>query len=146
VGVDLGESSRYGLWLHVFAAVVIGGGLLWFFHDGDVDFVLVAVIALAYMAIGDGLMRSGWIVLGAWGILQTAQHFAAKWSTAGDVLFYFFPFPFFPFQEPSFEEEATSAHEWVGILMFIAAGLLFMAVALLLARRRRDTVPVGELI
>ncbi|HKO21590.1 MAG TPA: hypothetical protein VJX91_02985 [Candidatus Eisenbacteria bacterium] len=146
VGVDLGEATRYGLWLHVVAAVVIGGGLLWFFHSSDVDFILVAVIALAYMAIGDGLVRSSWIVLGAWGILQTAQHFAAKWSTAGDVLFYFFPFPFFPFQEPSFEEEATSAHEWVGILMFVAAGLLFMAVALLLARRRRDTVPAAELI
>jgi hypothetical protein len=55
VGIDLGESSYYGLWLHVAAGLVIGGGLLWFFHDGDVDFILVAVLALAYMAIGDGL-------------------------------------------------------------------------------------------
>ena len=104
VGIDLGESSYYGLWLHVAAGLVIGGGLLWFFHDGDVDFILVAVLALAYMAIGDGLARSSWIVLGAWGLLQTAEHFAAKWSSVGDILFYFLPFPFFPFQEPSFEE------------------------------------------
>ena len=72
VSLDLGESSRYALWLHVVAGLVIGGGLLWFFHDGDVDFILVAVVALAYMAIGDGLGRSSWIVLGAWGILQSA--------------------------------------------------------------------------
>jgi hypothetical protein len=87
VGIDLGESSNYGLWLHVAAGLVIGGGLLWFFHDGDVDFILVAVVALAYMAIGDGLARSSWIVLGAWGLLQTAEHFAAKWSSVGTSLF-----------------------------------------------------------
>jgi hypothetical protein len=145
VGVDLGESSRYGLWLHVVAGVVVGGGLLWFFHDGDVDFVLVAIVALAYMAIGDGLMRSSWTVLGAWGILQTAEHFAAKWSTIGDVFFFFLPFPFFPFQDGSFDEQ-PAAHEWAGALVFVAAGLVFVAIALMLAQRRRDTVPAAELI
>ncbi len=145
VGVDLGESSYYGLWLHVVAGLVIGGGLLWFFHDGDVDFILVAVLALAYMAIGDGLTRSSWIVLGAWGLLQTAEHFAAKWSSVGDVLFFVFPVPFFPFEEPSFEE-TSQAHEWVGPLVFAAAGLLFIAVALFLARRGRGTVPAAGLL
>jgi hypothetical protein len=146
VGIDLGESSYYGLWLHVAAGLAIGGGLLWFLHDGDVDFILVAVLALAYMAIGDGFARSSWIVLGAWGLLQAAEHFATKWSTVGDFLFYFLPFPLFPFQEASFEEKATSAHEWVGPLVFVAAGLLFMAVALFLARRRRDNVPGAGLL
>jgi hypothetical protein len=146
VGVDLGESSYYGLWLHVAAGLVIGGGLLWFFHDGDVDFILVAVLALAYVVIGDGLARSSWIVLGAWGLLQTAEHFAAKWSSVGDFLFYFFPFPFFPFQEPSFEEEVSSAHEWAGPLVFVAAGLVFTALALTLARRRRETIPAAGVL
>jgi hypothetical protein len=146
VGVDLGESSYYGLWLHVAAGLVIGGGLLWFFHDGDVDFILVAVLALAYVVIGDGLARSSWIVLGAWGLLQTAEHFAAKWSSVGDFLFYFFPFPFFPFQEPSFEEEVSSAHEWAGPLVFVAAGLVFIALALTLPRRRRETIPAAGVL
>ena len=146
VGVDLGESSYYGLWLHVAAGLVIGGGLLWFFHDGDVDFILVAVLALAYVVIGDGLARSSWIVLGAWGLLQTAEHFAAKWSSVGDFLFYFLPFPFFPFQEPSFEEEVSSAHEWAGPLVFVAAGLVFIALALTLARRRRETIPAAGVL
>ena len=146
VGVDLGESSYYGLWLHVAAGLVIGGGLLWFFHDGDIDFILVAVLALAYVVIGDGLARSSWIVLGAWGLLQTAEHFAAKWSSVGDFLFYFFPFPFFPFQEPSFEEEVSSAHEWAGPLVFVAAGLVFTALALTLARRRRETIPAAGVL
>jgi len=82
------------------------GGCSGSFHDGDFDFILVAVLALAYMPIGDGFARSSWIVLGAWGLLQAAEHFAAKWSTVGDFLFYFLPFPFFPFQEGPFEETA----------------------------------------
>jgi hypothetical protein len=147
VGIDFSESRRYGLWLHVAAGATIGGGLLWFFHDGDADFILVAVLALAYMVIGDGLARSSWIVLGAWGLLQTAEHFAAKWSSVGDVLFFVFPIPFFPFEQPSFEEgESGAAHEWVGPLVFVAAGVLFIALALTLARRRRDTVPAAELL
>ncbi len=146
VGIDLGESSRYGLWLHVVAGLTIGGGLLWFFHDGTTDFLLVAVLALAYMAIGDGLARSSWIVLGAWGFLQTAEHFAAKWSTSGEILFFFFPFPLFPFQQPTFEEDgSTGRHEWAGPLVYAAAGLVFMVLALLLARRRRGAVPAAEL-
>ena len=124
----------------VFLSVAVGIDL------GDVDFILVAVIALAYMAIGDGLARSSWIVLGAWGLLQTAEHFAAKWSSVGDFLFFFLPFPFFPFQQPSFQEEVTSAHEWAGPLVFVAAGRLFMTVALFLAQRRRDNVRAAGLL
>jgi hypothetical protein len=90
-------------------------------------------------------MRSSWTVLGAWGILQTAEHFAAKWSTIGDVFFFFLPFPFFPFQDGSFDEQ-PAAHEWAGALVFVAAGLVFVAIALMLAQRRRDTVPAAELI
>jgi hypothetical protein len=145
--VDLGEPSYYGLWLHVAAGLALGGGLLWFFHDGDADFILVAILALAYIVIGDGLVRSSWIVLGAWGMLQTAEHFAAKWSSAGDVLFFFFPFPVFPFQQASFEDDGLGAtHEWVGPLVFAAAGLVFIVLGLVLARRRRGTIPAAELL
>jgi len=95
VAMDFGETRPYGFWLHVAAGLAIGGGLLWFFHDGDWDWILVAIAGLLYVAVGDRLVRSSWVVLGAWGILQTAAHFAAKWSA--DILafslgaFYLFP-------------------------------------------------------
>jgi len=60
--------------------LTIGGGLLWFFHDGDWEWILVAIAGLLYVAVGDRLLRSSWVVLGGWGILQAAAHFAAKWS------------------------------------------------------------------
>src|SRR4030095_9799170 len=49
------ESRPYGFWLHAVAGLTIGGGLLWFFHDGTFEWILVAVVVVAYMAIGDGL-------------------------------------------------------------------------------------------
>ena len=145
IGVDLTESRPYGFWLHVVAGLTIGGGLLWLFHDGTFDWILVAVVALAYMAIGDGLARSSWIVLGAWGFLQTVEHFADRWSDIGQSLYFFLPFFFFPFGV-SFEEDSSQDHQWIGALIFVAAGLFFIALALYFARRRRDTVKAAELL
>ena len=78
VGYDSGGSRIYGFWLHVVAGLTIGGGLLWFFHDGDWDWVVVGVAALAYILLGDRLLRSSWVVLAAWGLLQVTTHFAGE--------------------------------------------------------------------
>jgi hypothetical protein len=55
---DGGESLVSGFWLHVASGLAIGGGLLWFFHDGDVDWIVAGLAGLAYIAIGDRLARS----------------------------------------------------------------------------------------
>lgn len=148
VVVDFADARPYGFWLHVAAGLAIGGGLLWFFHDGDWDWILVAIAGLVYVTLGDRLMRSSWVVLGAWGILQTAGHFAAKWSE--DVLalsftaFYLFPF----LLAAAFDETATNPadHPWAAALVFALTGWLFLLIALVLARRRREAVPGAELL
>jgi hypothetical protein len=139
---DAGESRVSGFWLHVASGLAIGGGLLWFFHDGDLDWILIGLAGLAYIAIGDRLGRSSWVVLGAWGLLQTATHFASKWS---DVFEGFFPFSFlfFPFSGFSGPSEE---HRWAGPLVYAGFGLLFFALALSVARRRRGVTPGAELI
>ncbi|MEO8291421.1 MAG: hypothetical protein ABI649_10560, partial [Gaiellaceae bacterium] len=140
-----GESRVNGFWLHVVAGLTIGGGFLWFFHEGDLDWILVGAAGLAYVALGDRLARSSWIVLGAWGMLQAASHFATKWSAIGEG---FFPIPYlFPFVF-SFEGGYSESHrhEWLGPLIFAALGVVFLGLALLLARRRRDTIPAAELL
>jgi hypothetical protein len=146
---DVGGPPPGAFWLHVVSGLTIGGGLLWFFHDSDFDWILVAIAGLAYVAIGDRLWRSSWIVLGAWGLLQTASYFADKWS-GSEIAFEFFPigvllFPFFAFGE-DFAVTGTDEHRWIGPLIYVALGLVFFALALLLARRRRDRVPAAELI
>jgi hypothetical protein len=148
VAVDFADARPYGLWLHVVAGVTIGGGLLWFFHDGDWDWILVAIAGLVYLAVGDRLLRSSWVVLGAWGILQTAGHFAAKWSS--DVLaitfaaFYLFPF----LLAEAFDEtgEGRADHPWAAALVFALTGALFVLIGFVIARRRRQAVAGAELL
>jgi hypothetical protein len=144
---DAGESRVSGFWLHVASGLAIGGGLLWFFHDGDFDWVIVGLAGLAYIAIGDRLARSSWIVLGAWGLLQTATYFADKWS---DFTASFFPltillFPFFFFPEiGDFSQQPE--HRWLGPVIYALFGVLFFAIAVMIARRRRATTPGADLI
>lgn len=145
-GMDARGSTVRAFWVHVVAGLTIGGGLLWFFHEGDLDWALVALAGLIYVAVGDRLVRSSWVVLGAWGILQSTAHYADKWSDVGEV--FFFPFYFlFPFSL-TFDVEygRDSGHEWAGPLVFAGVGLILIAIALLLARRRRVVVPAAELL
>jgi hypothetical protein len=141
IAVDDGPSRPFGFWLHVAAGLAIGGGLLWFFHDGDFDWIVIAVIGLLYIALGHRLGRSSWVVLAGWGMLQTASHFAEKWSSFSD----FFLFPLFPFVAlAGFDGEAEHhAHEWAGPVTFAVTGLVFIAVGLWLARRSRS--PLAEI-
>jgi len=141
LGADAGESKVNGFWLHVVSGLTIGGGLLWFFHDGDFDFIVMAIAGLLYIALGDRLLRSSWVVLGAWGILQTASHYAEKWSDVSEFFAFFYVFPF---SDPF--DEGYSGRKWIGPLVFTLTGAVFIGIALLLARRRRDGVPAAELL
>jgi hypothetical protein len=145
VGYDSGGSRIYGFWLHVVAGVTIGGGLLWFFHGGDWDWIVIGIVALLYIALGDRLMRSSWVVLAAWGLLQVTTHFAAKWAAVS--AFSFFPvslvlFPFVGFN--SFEQQHD--RPWLAPLSYAILGLVFIVIAQQLARSRRETIPAAELI
>jgi MFS family permease len=142
IAADDGPSRPFGFWLHVAAGLAIGGGLLWFFHDGDFDWIVIAVIALVYVVLGNRLGRSSWVVLAAWGMLQTASHFADKWSSFSD--FYLFPlFPFIALAEFDGEYGEHHAHEWTGPVTFAVTGLVFIAIAIFLARRSRP--PLAEI-
>lgn len=145
IAVDDGPSRPFGFWLHVAAGLAIGGGLLWFFHDGDFDWIVIALIGLGYIALGDRLGRSSWVVLAGWGILQTAGHFADKWSdvaaAGGFLLFPLFPFVLLSGLDGGFEEH--HAHQWAGPVVVAIAGLLFIALGLYYARRSRP--PIAEI-
>jgi hypothetical protein len=140
-GMDAGGSQIRAFWVHVVAGLTIGGGLLWFFHDGYVDWTLVAVAGLIYIALGDRLLRSSWVVLGAWGLLQSAAFYADKWSELGGALL--FPF-FFPFGLLFGGEGGGEGRPWAAPIVFAVVGLLFIGIALRLARRRRDLIPGAE--
>jgi hypothetical protein len=139
LAVDAGQ-REYGFWLHVSAGLAIGGGLLWFFHSSDLDWIFVAIAGLVYIALADRFVRSSWAVLGAWGLLQTTTHFAAKWaSTDFFPFYYFFPFAFLTLGDGGFEEE--SSHLWAGPLAYGVLAFVLIAIGLFLVRRRRALPP-----
>ena len=148
VAVDVADARPYGFWLHVVAGLTVGGALLWFFHDGDWEWILVAIAGLLYVAVGDRLLRSSWLVLGAWGILQAAAHFAAKWSEDVIALTFaaFYLFPFLIAQAFDETDESHRNHPWAAALVFAITGLVFVAIGLLIAHRRREAVPGAELL
>jgi hypothetical protein len=146
VSIDSGGSRTYGFWLHVASGLAIGGGLLWFFHDGDFDWILIGIAGLLYIALGDRLMRSSWVVLAAWGLLQVTTHFADKWADVAFFAFFplgFFLFPFFGYSD--FEEE-QNAHQWAGAFSYAVLGLVLIAIALFIAHRRREAIAGAELL
>ena len=139
LSVDAGQ-REYGFWLHVAAGLAIGGGLLWFFHSSDWDWVFVAIAGLIYIALADRFVRSSWAVLGAYGLLQTTTHFASKWaSTEFFPFFYFFPFAFLTLGDGNYEEDP--GHLWAGPVAFGVLAFVFIAIGVFLVRRRRALPP-----
>ena len=138
ISVDDGPSRPYGFWLHVAAGLTIGGGLVWFFHDSTFDWIVIALVGLGYFALGTRLARSSWVVLGAWGILQTTAYFADKWSDVGQ---FFFPFFYvFPFTISLEGGTGDHPHNWLGPLVFAFTGAVFMGLGILYARRSRPAI------
>ena len=137
LGVDADpETQPYGLWVHVASGFAIGGGLLWFFHDGDLDWILIGIAAFGYIVLGDRLLRSSWVVLGAWALLQTTTHFVEKWSTTSDLFPFAYFVPFFLFGGfDVFGEE--NGRQWLGPLLYAAYALVLIALGVWVARRRR---------
>jgi hypothetical protein len=142
IAVDDGPSRPFGFWLHVAAGLTIGGGLLWFFHDSLFDWIVVGVVGALYILLGDRLMRSSWVVFGAWGLFQTATYFADKWS---DVTWFFSFYSFFIFPFLSTFDE-SGGREWLGSLIYALTGLVFIWIGLWFARRRGEAVPGAELL
>ena len=98
IAVDDGPSRPFGFWLHVAAGLAIGGGLLWFFHDGDFDWIVIAIAGLVYIAFGD---RLGSLELGRpRGLGYPSDCCALRRQVVGHCRpggFLFFPlFPFVP--------------------------------------------------
>jgi hypothetical protein len=72
-------------------------------------------------------------------MLQTAAHFGEKWSDLASfafTAFFLFPFVLLDAYTEGFEQRAQ--HPWASALVFGLTGLVFIAIGLLLAQRRRE--------
>ena len=71
---DGGDTRPYGFWVHVVAGLTIGGALLYWWHSSDFQWALIIVVGLVFMAVGAGIRRSSYAVLGTIGLF--ARHLA----------------------------------------------------------------------
>ena len=147
IAVDDGPSRPFGFWLHVAAGLAIGGGLLWFFHDGNFDWIVIARDrAPLHRARQSARPRSSWVVLGAWGMLQTAAFLRRQvvgYRRRRRVLI----LPALPLRHalrPRLQGVSERHdHQWAGPLTSPLTGLVFIGLALFLARRSRP--PLAEI-
>jgi hypothetical protein len=125
--LDRGPRRPYGFWLHVAAGLTIGGSALFFWHRGDGDWAVIAVVGLVFVALAAGAGRSSWAVLGAIGLLLAGAHFATEWARVGSFFFLG-------------DTGTTSAPRgWVPGLVFAFVGFLLVLLGLIVGRGRRES-------
>jgi hypothetical protein len=122
LGLDAGSRRPYAFWLHVAAGLTIGGALLYFWHSGTFEWILIVLAAIAYIRIAGALGRSSWAVLGTFGLLAASVHFALKWTSLS---------------VPILGPTGHSSRAWVAPLVFTVTGLLLVLLGLMLGRRQR---------
>jgi hypothetical protein len=111
-------------WLQLGAGALIGGSLLYWWHSGDLEWSLVAVVGLVYIGIAHASARSSWAVLGTLGLVFAAGHFAIEWTRVG-----------IPFLS-GVANPASGPRGFVPSLVFAFLGFLLVALGLAVGRRR----------
>jgi hypothetical protein len=122
LAADAGPRRPYGFWLHVAAGLTIGGALLYFWHSGTVEWVLVIFAALVYVRLARALDRSSWAVLGTLGLQVAAVHFSLHWASV---------------RIPLFGATGSASRGWAPPLVFALTGILLVALGVATGRRQR---------
>lgn len=118
-----GSSARpAAFWLSLAAGVLVGGSLLFWWHNGDTEWALICVASLAYVGVARATGRSSWAVLGALGLLAASAKFAIEWTHPGTSILD--------------GTIVSSPKLWVPSVVFAFTG--FLLVALGIAARRRS--------
>jgi hypothetical protein len=117
------SSSPSAFWQQLVSGVLVGGALLYWLHTSDLDWALISVAALVYVAIAYATARSSWAVLGAAALLAAGTHFANEWARTSLVSL-------------GGLERAPSPRLWVPAAVFAFVGFLLVALGLRDARER----------
>lgn len=123
---DGGDTRPYGFWVHVVAGLTIGGALLYWWHSSDFQWALIIVVGIVFMAVGAGLRRSSYAVLGTIGLFLATWHYAVGGGSSRSIDV---------FGEESFSGPAS----WAGPVAFLCLGLFLCLLGMVFWRRAPDT-------
>ena len=124
---DGGDTRPYGFWVHVVAGLTIGGALLYWWHSSDFQWALIIVVGLVFMAVGAGIRRSSYAVLGTIGLFLATWHYSlggnpgtvrATWCSA--------------------MSRRAARRSWAGPVAFLCLGLFLALLGMVLWRRDAD--------
>jgi hypothetical protein len=118
---DGGDTRPYGFWVHVVAGLTIGGALLYWWHSSNFQWALIIVFGIVFMAVGAGIRRSSYAVLGTIGLFLATSHYALGGNPT--VLSF------------NGEEPPSGSASWAGPVAFLCLGLFLALLGLLFWRR-----------
>jgi hypothetical protein len=125
LGLDRGDSRPYGFWVHVVAGLTVGGALLHWWHSSDAQWALIIIVALVFIAIGAGLRRSSYAVIGAVGLALATGYYSVS--------------PFFDFIGSSFYGQASGRPaSWQVPVAYLCLGLFLLLLGMLLYRQQAE--------
>jgi len=127
---DGGDTRPYGFWVHVVAGLTIGGALLYWWHSSDFQWALIIVFGIVFMAVGAGIRRSSYALLGTIGLFLAPWHYAVGSSSSRSV-------DIFGRESPS------GPASWAGPVAFLCLGLFLALLGMVFWRR--DTAPLEPL-
>jgi hypothetical protein len=123
---DGGDTRPYGFWVHVVAGLTAGGALLYWWHSSDFQWALIVVFGLVFMAVGSGIRRSSYAVIGTIGLVAATSHYALGSGTS-------------IIQVTDLQSgQASAPASWAGPVAFLCLGLFLALVGTLLWRREPD--------
>jgi hypothetical protein len=125
---DGGDTRPYGFWVHVVAGLTIGSALLYWWHTSDFQWALIIVVGIAFMAVGAGIRRSSYAVLGTIGLFLASWHYALggnPGTASNDLLFG--------------DEPPNGPASWTGPVAFLCLGLFLALLGMVFWRRGADT-------
>ncbi len=119
---DGGDTRPYGFWVHAVAGLTIGGALLYWWHSSDFQWALIIVFGLVFMAVGAGIRRSSYAVIGTIGLVLATWHYSVGGAPTNGIL-------------GAGEEPPSAPASWAGPVAFLCLGLFLALVGMLLWRR-----------
>lgn len=128
--LDDGPSRYYGFWMHVVSGVLIGGALLQWWNETDLDWALVAATGIVFVGIARATGRSSWAVLGILGFLIATTYFVTQWSGLDALPFIFVG-----------DGGGGELRGWVPGLVYGIVGFFLVALGLGARERREEPAP-----
>jgi hypothetical protein len=106
--------------VHVVAGLTIGGALLYWWHSSDFQWALIIVVGLLFMAVGAGIRRSSYAVIGTVGLVLATGHYSIgeTFGLASDT--------------------PRAPTSWAGPVAFLCLGVFLALVGMVLWRRDAD--------